>query len=120
MPGQVRVGLDSHIGHASPTPSPFHQTSYASGSPNVFTNNSATVRIGDVTACGDPAVGASPNVFANNIPVHRLGDATAGHGAGVAIHGGGSLRTGAGAALRRSEGEWRTDQAAPAGACRHP
>ena len=32
MPGVVRVGLDSHVGHASPTPNPFHRTSYASGS----------------------------------------------------------------------------------------
>jgi len=83
MPGVVRVGQDVHIGHASPSPNPFHQTSYATGSPDVFTNDSATVRIGDVTACGDPAVGASPNVFANNIAVHRLGDATAGHGSWV-------------------------------------
>ena len=83
MPGVVRVGQDVHFGHASPTPIPFHQTSYASGSPNVFTNDSSTVRLGDVTACGDPAVGASPNVFANSIAVHRLGDATAGHGSWV-------------------------------------
>ena len=83
MPGVVRVGQDVHVGHASPTPSPFHQTSYAVGSPNVFTNNSKTVRKGDTTACGDPAVGASPNVFANNIAVHRLGDATGGHGSWV-------------------------------------
>ena len=45
MPGVVRVGLDSHVGHASPTPNPFHRTSYASGSPNVFTNSAKTVRI---------------------------------------------------------------------------
>ena len=83
MPGIVRVGQDVHIGHASPTPSPFHQTSYATGSSNVLVNNSNVVRKGDVTACGDPAVGASPNVFANNIAVHRLGDATAGHGSWV-------------------------------------
>ena len=80
MPGVVRVGQDVHVGHASPTPNPFHQTSYASGSPDVFTNNSKTVRKGDATGCGDPAVGASPDVFANNIPIHRLGDATGGHG----------------------------------------
>ena len=36
MPAVTRVGLDSHVGHASPTPNPFHQTAYASGSPNVF------------------------------------------------------------------------------------
>ena len=45
MPGQVRVGLDSHIGHASPTPNPFHKTSYASGSPNVNANGAAVVII---------------------------------------------------------------------------
>lgn len=83
MPGAVRVGQDVHVGHASPTPSPFHQTSYATGSPDVFTNNTAQVRIGDVTACGDPAVGGSLNVWANDIPVHRLGDATGGHGSWV-------------------------------------
>ena len=83
MPAVVRTNADVHVGHASPTPSPFHQTSYATGSPNVFTNNENTVRIGDVTYCGDPASSGSGNVFANNIPVHRLGDATAGHGSWV-------------------------------------
>ena len=57
MPAVTRVGLDSHVGHASPTPNPFHQTAYASGSPNVNTNSAATVRIGDATSCGDPATG---------------------------------------------------------------
>ena len=84
MPGVVRVGLDSHVGHASPTPNPFHRTSYASGSPNVFTNGAKTVRIGDTTSCGDPANAGSPNVFVNGIKVHRLGDATKGHGSWVA------------------------------------
>ena len=83
MPAVVRVGQDVHVGHASPSPSPFHQTSYATGSPDVFTNNSKTVRIGDTTGCGDPASAGSPDVFANNIPVHRLGDATGGHGSWV-------------------------------------
>ena len=55
MPGITRVGTDSHVGHASPTPSPFHQTSYASGSPDVIVNGAAAVRIGDSTGCGDPA-----------------------------------------------------------------
>ena len=32
----TRVGLDKHIGHLSPTPNPFHQTAYATGSENVF------------------------------------------------------------------------------------
>jgi len=83
MPGVVRVGLDVHNGHASPTPSPFHRTAYATGSPNVYTNNARTVRRGDITSCGDPAVGASPNVFANNIPVHRKNDSTGGHASWV-------------------------------------
>ena len=59
MPPVTRVGQDSHVGHASPTPNPFHKTPYAVGSPNVFTNGSKTVRIGDTTACGDPATGGS-------------------------------------------------------------
>jgi len=83
MPGAVRTNLDIHVGHASPTPNPFHQTAYASGSPDVFVNNEKVVRIGDVTYCGDPAVGASPNVFANNIAIHRQFDATGGHGSWV-------------------------------------
>ena len=57
MPAVTRVGTDSHIGHASPTPNPFHQTPYTSGSPDVFTNGAKTVRIGDSTGCGDTATG---------------------------------------------------------------
>ena len=83
MPPVTRVGLDSHVGHASPTPNPFHQTPYASGSPNVSVNGAAVVRIGDVTGCGDPAVGGSGTVKANGIGVHRIGDATGGHGSWV-------------------------------------
>lgn len=82
MPGIVRQG-DSHNGHASPTPSPFHKTTYSGGSPNVNVNGKAVQRVGDTTSCGDPAVGASPTVFANGIAVHRLGDATGGHGSWV-------------------------------------
>ena len=36
MPEVTRVGTDTHVGHASPTPNPFHQTAYASGSANVI------------------------------------------------------------------------------------
>ena len=79
----TRVGTDSHVGHASPTPNPFHQTSYASGSPDVFTNSAKTVRIGDSTSCGDPATGGSATVKVNGIGVHRKGDATGGHGSFV-------------------------------------
>ena len=83
MPGIVRKGTDSHVGHASPTPNPFHSTSYAQGSPNVFVNSASAVRIGDATSCGDPAVVGSGNVIVNNIGVHRLGDGTGGHGSWV-------------------------------------
>ena len=80
MPEVSRVGIDRHIGHASPTPNPFHQTSYISGSVNVITNGASTVRIGDATACGDPAIGGSSTVKVNGIGVHRKGDGTSGHG----------------------------------------
>ena len=83
MPGVVRKTIDQHVGHPSTTPSPFHQTSYAVGSPDVFVEGYAIVRVGDTTACGDPAIGSSPNVYANGILVHRLADATAGHGSWV-------------------------------------
>ena len=79
----TRVGLDSHIGHASPTPNPFHRTSYASGSPDVFANGAAVVRVGDTTGCGDPATGGSSTVKANGRSVHRRGDGTGGHGSWV-------------------------------------
>ena len=79
----TRVGLDQHVGHASPTPNPFHQTPYATGSSNVITNGAQTTRIGYVTSCGDPAVAGSGTVFVNCIPVHRLCDATGGHGSWV-------------------------------------
>ena len=80
MPAVVRRFVDSHIGHSSPTPNPFHRTRYASGSNNVFANGFGVVRVGDRTSCGDPAVGGSPNVFVNGIRVHRRGDGTGGHG----------------------------------------
>ena len=83
MPAVVVTNICVHVGHASPTPSPFHQTAYATGSSNVLINNENVVRIGDVTYCGDPAAAGSSNVFANNIAIHRVGDATAGHGSWV-------------------------------------
>ena len=79
----TRVGLDKHIGHLSPTPNPFHQTAYATGSPDVFTNGAKTVRITDTTSCGDPASAGSATVFVNSLKVHRKGDATGGHGSWV-------------------------------------
>jgi len=84
MPGICRVQLDQHIGHASPTPNPFHQTPYAVGSPNVRVNSASVVRIGDTTVCGDPAVQGSSTVRVNGIGVHRLNDQTGGHGSWVA------------------------------------
>ena len=84
MPAVTRVDTDNHIGHASPTPNPFHQTAYAEGSANVFTNGKKTVRIGDKTHCGDPATEGSSTVKVNSIGVHRKGDATGGHGSWVA------------------------------------
>jgi len=83
VPKVVRVGSDSHVGHASPTPNPFHVTPYATGSGDVFVNDDKVVRVGDVTGCGDPAVGSSPDVYANDTLVHRRGDATGGHGSWV-------------------------------------
>ena len=83
MPAVTRVGLDSHVGHASPTPHPFPQTAYATGSSNDFTNGAKTVRVGDTTSFCDPATAGSPDVFVNKIKVHRLGDATGGHGSFV-------------------------------------
>ena len=79
----TRLGLDSHIGHASPTPNPFHRTSYAEGSPDVFANGAAVVRVNDKTGCGDPATGGSSTVKANGRSVHRRGDGTGGHGSWV-------------------------------------
>ena len=79
----TRVGLDLHIGHASPTPNPFHRTVYATGSPNVITNGALTTRVGDVTECNDPAVAGSGTVFVNGKNIHRQGDATGGHGSWV-------------------------------------
>lgn len=82
MPGQVRTDVDKHIGHASPTPNPFHQTAYNTGSDNVIVNSKKAVRGEgtDSTACGDKAVGSSSNVIINGKGAHRKGDGTSGHG----------------------------------------
>jgi uncharacterized Zn-binding protein involved in type VI secretion len=84
MPGIVRKNTDSHVGHASPTPNPFHQTAYATAAEKVFVNGAEAVRITDTTGCGDPASEGSSNVFAEGLGVHRKGDATSGHGSWVA------------------------------------
>ena len=79
MPGIVRVDTDKHVGHASPSPNPFHQTLYEEGAATVFVNGDKVVRIGDETYCGDPATAGSPDVFAEGEAVHRQDDATGGH-----------------------------------------
>ena len=84
MPEVVRAELDSHVGHDSPTPSPFHQTSYVAGQTTVFANTKAVIRKTDKTACGDPAEGSSSNVYAEGKLIHRKGDATSGHASFVA------------------------------------
>jgi len=83
MPEVTRVESDQHVGHASPTPGPFHKTAYATGSPDVFVNGKKCTRITDTTACGDPAVVGSATVFANGLKVHRKGDGTGGHASWV-------------------------------------
>ena len=82
MPGIVRKG-DMHVGHASPTPNPFHVGSYNGGSANVFVNGEPCQRIGDGISCGDAAASGSGDVKANGIGVHRIGDGTGGHGSWV-------------------------------------
>lgn len=80
MPAVVRQTIDTHSGHARLDPSaPFHRTNYVDGSSNVKVNGFGVVRVGDKTACGDPAKTGSPRVFANKIAIHRVGDATDGH-----------------------------------------
>lgn len=84
MPGICRSGVDTHIGHASPTANPFHKTPYsAGGNSKVFVEGSLAIVIGDSTGCGDPATGGSSKVFAQGIGVHRIGDPTGGHGSWV-------------------------------------
>ncbi len=80
MPGICRSGFDSHIGHASPTPNPFHSSSYGSGQSKVFVEGGFAVRVGDSTGCGDPAVGGSSKVNIVFSGAHRIGDGTGGHG----------------------------------------
>jgi uncharacterized Zn-binding protein involved in type VI secretion len=80
MTGVVREG-DKHVGHASATPNPFHQTAYVSSlQSSVFVNGKLVIVKGDKTGCGDEAVGAASSVFVNGIPVHRKFDSTSGHG----------------------------------------
>lgn len=81
MPGIARKGVDKHIGHASPTPNPFHKTPYVvAGQSKVTVNGALAVTTAGSTACGDDAVGGSAFVKAGGFPVHRIGDVTSGHG----------------------------------------
>ena len=79
MTGIVRNG-DISMGHASPTPNPFHLGNYNSGSDDVFVNGKKAIRIGDTLSCTDKAKAGSTDVFINGIGVHRIDDATSGHG----------------------------------------
>ena len=78
----IRAG-DLHIGHASPTPNPFHKTPYLAQQMKVYAVASPVIRLGDNTACGDIAVGCSSKVFCVGKTIHRVGDATSGHGSWV-------------------------------------
>lgn len=83
MPGAVRADTDVHVGHASPTPSPKHQTAYVAGQTTVYVNGKPVIRKDDKTACGDPATGSANSVYAEGKLIHRLNDATGGHGSFV-------------------------------------
>lgn len=84
MPEVVRANTDKHVGHASPTPNPFHQTAYvASLNSKVYAEGDLVIVAGDKTECGDPAAGKSTKVFVGKIGVHRKDDATGGHGSWV-------------------------------------
>jgi len=80
MLGVVRANVDSHAGHFSLTPNPFHRTAYvASNNSKVFVEGELAIVDGDSTVCGDPVVGKSARVFVMGKGVHRLGDSTGGH-----------------------------------------
>lgn len=84
MPQVVRANADSHIGHASPTPNPFHKTNYTNAAQGkVYAESNLVVVDGGSTGCGDPVSGKSGKVFAESKGVHRKGDATSGHGSWV-------------------------------------
>jgi hypothetical protein len=85
MPGVVRQNVDSHQGHASGTPSPFHKTKYASAAQGkVYAEGNLVIVSGGKTACGDPTASVSGKVFAEGKGIHRQGDSTGGHGSWVA------------------------------------
>lgn len=55
---------DGWVPHASPSPSPAHGSTLASGSSTVFINNKQCGRIGDPVACGSAVAQGSGDVFA--------------------------------------------------------
>lgn len=55
---------DGWVPHGSPSPSPPHGGTLASGSSTVFVNGRQCGRIGDPVSCGSVVVQGSPNVFA--------------------------------------------------------
>jgi len=80
----ARTGIDRHVGHASPTPNPFHSTPYVGGYSKVLINGAPAVRSGvDSTACGDQALGGNAKVLVGGAPIHRQTDPTSGHGSWV-------------------------------------
>lgn len=74
---------DSHIGHASPTPNPFHKTTYNSGLSKTYSDGKLIIVKGNTTGCGDPADGTASKCYAEGTLIHRKGDATGGHGSWV-------------------------------------
>ena len=79
--GVVRKGVDKHIGHASPTSNPFHQTAYSNAAQSkVSAEGSLIVVQGGGTGCGDGVASYSSKVFCQGKGLHRLGDSTTRHG----------------------------------------
>ena len=76
----VRANVDTHEGHDSNSPAPFHKTAYKEPGIKVFANGEQVIREGDTTDCGDPAVGNISTVFAEGKPLHLKNHATGGHG----------------------------------------
>lgn len=82
---ELCTDIDSHLGHFSLTPSnPHHRTSYVADlNSKVYAEGNLAIVQGDITGCGDTALGCSSKVFIGGIGVHRKGDATGGHGSWI-------------------------------------
>ena len=82
----ARTILDKHVGHASPTPNPFHKKPYTSGG-QIFVSIEGQIAVvqGGSTGCGDKAVGGSALVTVGSTRkgLHRRTDGTSGHGSWV-------------------------------------